>query len=200
VVITAAHCIFEGNLKPGPFYFTPAFAYDKASGTRIEPHGTFRVDRAYVPQEWTSRGDSGYDFAFLAMARNDHGRLGDVVGGLGLDFNPSLLGTVTAIGYPGCDPSGRKQCPGQQSCIGDYVPWPLNANQVDLVNCKLAQGASGGPWLRDFNPSSPDVTGVVVGVNSQSATGCKLFCPGILSPHFGGAAESLYHQADSSVG
>jgi hypothetical protein len=68
--------------------------------------------------------------------------------------------------------------------------WPFQENTVSTY-CNLTDGASGGPWLRDYTGGVAFVNGVMS--TKETASGiCR-------SPYFDSAVYNLYQNIASSV-
>lgn len=177
LIVTAAHCLADGGPgRPGyypGFEFLPGFSPDQP-----RPFGTFRGIRPSVHPAWLNSRDYHYDIGFLSVQHNEFGqRLGDLVGENGFQTGQPAGAPRTVWGYQ----DGFVQ----QSCFATtYVHAPPDDRLG--INCRYDQGASGGPWLRDYNASAQ--LGHVNGVLSQGLNGVTV------SPYFNGVIWDLYQQ------
>ena len=203
--ITAGHCVYNRELKQWGTVetFIPQFAYDHPTNHPTEPYGEFTVERTFYNSQWVNSGDPAYDFAIVEVYDNPNGRLGDLVGGEGLKTGLPKTFDATAIGYPGCDytwdpqthnHSGTTSC-AQASVSGGTFPSPAFPGCIAFLTLgQFGNGASGGPWLEDFWPSSSSVTGYVSGVESNG--GVVGPSSGAESPYFGDAVWNMYQYAN----
>ncbi|MCO1574664.1 hypothetical protein M8C13_02695 [Crossiella sp. SN42] len=173
LIVTAAHCLAPGGT--GAYYhsfeFLPGFSPDQP-----RPFGTFKSIRPSVAPAWLHNRDYAFDVGFLSVQRNEFGqRLGDAVGENGFQPNQPVSAPRTVWGYQ----DGFVQ----QSCFGQTYSY--DATRI-AINCRYDLGASGGPWLRDYNATSQ--LGLVNGVNSQSGSGFAT------SSYFGDAIWNLYQE------
>ncbi|MBF8193163.1 trypsin-like serine protease, partial [Nonomuraea sp. K274] len=213
VVATAGHCVYDPRQakaaenwifvpNPGPNGETPDGIYVGAS---ISVH-----------EDWSGRGDYDYDYAFVTVHRGfswtakagayvmeDIGRLQDNVGGQGLELNkkPSTY-TEAAFGYPaGAQPDGTRPFNGKalQACPGSVTRWTgalsLELQKgVRLQPCDFSPGASGGPWLLDYDKDRR--LGNLNGVNSltwdRDAAGAY---DAVSSPYFDTTTGEVYRYA-----
>ncbi|NUW35101.1 trypsin-like serine protease [Nonomuraea sp. SMC257] len=181
VVATAAHCAYDARQakpadswifvpNPGPNGETPDGIY---VGAEISMH-----------EHWPGRGDYDYDYAFVTVHRGftwatvsgklvmkDVGRLQDNVGGQGLAVAKGVGNSVTTFGYPaGPQPDGTRPFDGRKllSCTGS-TRWTVAPSRdlqygVQIEPCNFTAGASGGPWLIDYQPAQG--LGSLNGINS----------------------------------
>ena len=202
LIITAAHCIYDKDYGGWATdeIFIPGFSYDQATNHWNYPYGQFTVKSTYYYQQWIDHADPAFDYAILAVNDNQYGSLVDVVGGAGLRTSYPSVVKVTAIGYPRCAPSNGS-CPGQETISNYSTAW-YGSGRISLfapgwyLGGGAVQGASGGPWLQDFDPNSSSVTGYVNGVTSKCAE-IDVSCHLITSPYFDQNVWNLFKSADS---
>ncbi|MBB5960707.1 V8-like Glu-specific endopeptidase [Saccharothrix tamanrassetensis] len=175
MIATAAHCLEDGPKDGKPArrgtggYFVPA--YDKtANADTSMPYGKFAISKMAIPGNWTLSGDVDYDFAFATVLPNEKGRLGDLVGWNGLMFNRGREEARTVVGYLGDLTPYR--CDG----VTSMVAFPFDV-RPSLTHCDVDKGASGSPWLADFDGREGWVNGV-------SSTQHFFPEPFIASPYF----------------
>lgn len=163
VALTAGHCLNGGftredeRVKTSNAVFVPGYADGK------QPHGMFPV-RAYA---WSAQYDgpssSGSDDAVIALDPVDGHHVEDVAGSqrISLDSLPSTVDT-TMLGYP------VSRLARGESLVSCALPATYQTNSAYSywqTNCDMAGGASGGPWLRGFDPGTG--RGTVFSVTSK---------------------------------
>ncbi|MEV6422232.1 trypsin-like serine protease [Streptomyces sp. NPDC051662] len=163
-VMTAAHCVRRGS-SPGNTNTTMVFVpgYDKGE----KPYGAFAVTTAVTPRAWVN--DSTDDIAALTVDTDKKGRkLTDVVGGRPIAFDRAVGGTVSALGYSATRPQRGEEL---LRCVGKTK----KEHGTQVIPCDLTGGASGGPWLADFDATTGK--GVLVSVNAtlDSLTPTKMY-------------------------
>ncbi|MFE4945439.1 trypsin-like serine peptidase [Streptomyces sp. NPDC056641] len=155
-VMTAAHCVRMGS-SPGntntAMVFVPAYNKGK------QPYGAFAVRSAATPRTWEN--DSVNDMSALVVDADKKGReLTDVVGGQPISFDRAVGGTVTALGYSATRPQLGEEL---LRCVGRTK----REHGTQMIPCDLTGGASGGPWLADFDATTGKGKGVLVSVNAS---------------------------------
>ncbi|RJL26587.1 trypsin-like serine peptidase [Bailinhaonella thermotolerans] len=214
LVATAGHCVYdtETNRLADRWVFVPAYKDGKAAfgiyvGHTLNLHPDFEVFEDY-----------DRDFAFVnvhssfvwdrngKLQRDEKGkpvrvRLGDQVGGQGFAWNQDPKSTVWAFGYPaGKHLDGDQPYSGHtmKSCYGSGKAMPVaakfNAQEHVGIKCAFTPGASGGPWIKNYNQSKR--AGYIVGVNSLAwDTDANGRYDHISSPYFDGQTAAVYNYA-----
>ncbi|UZJ32818.1 trypsin-like serine peptidase [Streptomyces endophytica] len=181
VVMAAGHCV-RRPASPVNTYVDMVFVPGYSKGKR--PYGAFAVRATFTPRTWAEEGVN--DVAALAVDADAQGRaLADVVGGQRIAFHRRVGGNTVAFGYPATRPQRGEEL---LHCTGTAKPAPGNEQAVP---CDLGGGASGGPWLTDFDRATGK--GVLVSVNSHGdglETGTHMY-----GPVLGATAEAAYQQA-----
>ncbi|MEV4971237.1 trypsin-like serine peptidase [Streptomyces scopuliridis] len=165
-VMTAAHCVRMGS-SPGNTNTTMVFVPGYHQGKK--PYGAFAVRSAVTPRTWEN--DSVNDMAALVVDADKNGRkLTDVVGGRPIAFDRAVGGTVTALGYSATRPQLGEEL---LRCVGRTK----REHGTQMIPCDLTGGASGGPWLADFDATTGKGKGVLVSVNASldSLTPTKMY-------------------------
>ncbi|MFE2499325.1 trypsin-like serine peptidase [Streptomyces scopuliridis] len=166
VVMTAAHCVRLGS-SPGNTNTTMVFVPGYNKGKK--PYGVFAVRSAATPRTWEN--DSVNDVSALVVDADKNGRkLTDVVGGRPIAFDRAVGGTVTALGYSATRPQLGEEL---LRCVGRTK----REHGTQMIPCDLTGGASGGPWLADFDATTGKGKGVLVSVNASldSLTPTKMY-------------------------
>ncbi|MFD3524964.1 trypsin-like serine peptidase [Streptomyces sp. NPDC058653] len=181
-VMTAAHCVRRGS-SPGNTNTTMVFVpgYDKGK----KPYGVFAVRSAAAPRAWVN--DSTNDLAALVVDADKKGRkLTDVVGGQAIAFSRPVGGTVSALGYSATRPQLGEEL---LRCVGTAK----KESGMQRIPCDLTGGASGGPWLADFDSTTGK--GVLVSVNASldALTPTKMY-----GEVFGATAKKVYDRAQKA--
>ncbi len=214
VVATAAHCAYDARQGNAAAYwiFVP-----NPGANGETPDGIYVGSSISMHEDWPGKNDYDYDYAFVTVHRGftwqkqgsayvakDVGRLQDNVGGLGLELSRrSPISRVHAFGYAaGPQPDGSQPFNGMalQPCVGSTrkaVAPALNLDfGVQLTPCNFSKGASGGPWL--FNWQEAKKLGSLVGVNSLTwDTDAKGQFDAVSSPYFSVVTGEIYRHAAS---
>ena len=167
-IITAGHCIHPGDGGTDwykNFAFIPA--YYKGSG----PQGIWYGSRAVVFQGW-KQGNYRYDQGFVSLGVKDGRTITQAVGGNGLIGGGS--GTVSGSriwGYPAETPF--------DGSLPYFCDGSSTARSADSVmQCRMNEGASGGPWIKDHGEQNLGYTWAVtsrcVGPGANSKSKCAL--------------------------
>ncbi|MFE4371653.1 trypsin-like serine peptidase [Streptomyces sp. NPDC056835] len=155
-VMTAAHCVRMGS-SPGNTNTSMVFVPGYNKGNK--PYGAFAVRSAATPRTWEN--DSLNDMSALVVDADKNGRkLTDVVGGRPIAFDRAVGGTVTALGYSATRPQLGEEL---LRCVGKTK----REHGTQMIPCDLTGGASGGPWLADFDATTGKGKGVLVSVNAS---------------------------------
>lgn len=178
IAVTAAHCVYVPKAAPWR-----ALTPDLPTGWRTEglefwpgrvddtaPYEVWAVEQAFVDQGWLAEGDVTLDFAFLLVAPREGAVIQDVVGAEGIFFNhEQARPAVTVIGYPGLgrfDGRSPRLC---SSNAADRIPdtpyFAMAGRDQWAIDCQMARGASGGPWLADFDSATG--LGYIIGVTAS---------------------------------
>ncbi len=154
VVMAAGHC---ARLPASPdntytdLVFVPG--YDKGA----RPYGVFPVRASVTPRSWAQDGEN--DIAAFTVDPVGGRTLTGTVGGRPVAFGRPAGGRITAFGYPATRPQRGEEL---LYCAGPSKAAP---HQELSVPCDMSGGASGGPWLADFDPRTG--LGTLVSVNSH---------------------------------
>ncbi|MEV0378356.1 trypsin-like serine protease [Nonomuraea sp. NPDC050643] len=213
VVATAGHCAYDSRqAKPADYWiFVPNHGPNGET-----PEGIYVGASISLHEDWSGKADYDYDYAFVTVHRGftwvakdggyvmqDIGRLQDNVGGLGIELNKKP-GTyaVAAYGYPaGAQPDGSTPFNGKKllKCMGNptrYTVAPSLDLQkgVELQPCNFSPGASGGPWVLNWNESRR--LGSLNGVNSLTWNrDAKGQYDAVSSPYFDTTTGEVYRSA-----
>jgi V8-like Glu-specific endopeptidase len=177
LAITAAHCVWHHS---GVIDFVPGYHGGSA------PYGVWTVTKVIVDQAWAASANPDDDFAFLKLSKPGSGsKIENLTGAERIGGGQQASLPVQVIGYP--DGEGLPvTCEGRTS-----VPLP---HQLEFDCGKYTNGTSGGPFLRNVDPSTGD--GTVIGVIGGYQQGGDL--PQIsYSAVFGQNMATLYQTAVS---
>ncbi|GAA1861743.1 trypsin-like peptidase domain-containing protein [Pseudonocardia ailaonensis] len=185
VVMTAAHCVADGDGTPA--HTGQSFVPGYHDGT--VPYGVWTVQSAYVDQHFLDNADPDFDVAFLTVVPdNGAPAIQDVTGGFGVALDPGTGDQVQAIGYP-----IRINAPTTRSGVTKlYSP-----TQLELPAPGLENGTSGGPWLRD-SASGLQIVGVTGGYE-QGGYDFDTSYSTYLSPDFGTLEAQAVGDSDSTT-
>jgi len=182
LVITAAHCVADGDGTPARTGISFAPGYHDHTA----PFGIWTVVSAAIDDAWRDHADPDHDVAFLAVQRPDGPVVQQVVGSYRLILNPGSGTAVNAIGYP-----DFADAPQERSGITTQ----LSSTQLELDADGLYDGTSGGPWLRagPDGDSEPEVIAVTGGYEQGGRKSDVSY-----ATYLGAAAASLYQQITST--
>lgn len=158
IVATAGHCVHSGTAN-GVFFedwrYIPGFTgkdFLSGDGAEIAPFGIFYAQHFFAEPDWLNHGESeiGYssDVAFVTTGKS--WRAENVVeasGGHQVDFTSQADFDADVFGYP--RNFYFKQM--RTSCTGQTSTPLLN---YTLAGCHMSKGASGGPWLTQYDPNT----------------------------------------------
>ncbi|MFF7726654.1 trypsin-like serine peptidase [Streptomyces sp. NPDC008001] len=182
-VITAGHCVKYQNSWHTNWTFVPGYHDGQA------PYGTWTAVKTLSTPQWVASEDMNYDVGAAVVAPLGGKRLGDAVGGQGLQFNGDYNKAMYAFGFPAAAPyDGTKLI----HCSGNSTKDFLLTKDHGL-SCNMTAGSSGGPWFASFDEATG--TGLQASVNSFGYT----FLPNTMfGPYFGDEAKALYDQAQQT--
>ncbi|GAA2626983.1 MULTISPECIES: trypsin-like serine peptidase [Streptomyces] len=133
LIITAGHCLLEGDQSGGSAVFAPAYA------NGVAPYGTWKIQQVYEDDRWAEGTDDDYDLAFARLAPDDKGRtIEDVTGGAVLDTSGRVGEEVTVTGYP----ADRKV---PRTCTSVAVRESDTQQRFDCAD--FPGGTSGSAWI-----------------------------------------------------
>ncbi|WP_285630683.1 trypsin-like serine peptidase [Actinoallomurus iriomotensis] len=179
LISTAGHCVYD---RDGGWHQNWVFVPFFDRGRR--PYGIWRATWLAAFTGWVGRTEPGLDVAFVKVAAADGGSLVDAVGGNGIRVgSSSRTRRLTILGYPFLPPYPGDR---QFSCQGVTVP----AGRRLRMACPLTTGASGGPWLEDFDAATG--RGYIGGVTTNT----DLANTSLWSPDFDDGVWALYRYAD----
>ncbi|MFD9818846.1 trypsin-like serine peptidase [Streptomyces violascens] len=176
LVITAGHCIHQG--KGGTWMRNWTFIPQYENGNR--PYGNFDAKQFRTFGGWMNNSDNSRDVGMVTVWPNVRGKLADVVGDDGLNYNYPRNVDVTVWGYPSNHDNGLYAwwCRGKTRWVGIFDP------RIQLM-CGFESGASGGPWLMNYNNTTR--LGQVNGITSTLATDHWN-----RSPYFDSSVKAMY--------
>ncbi|MEV8635925.1 serine protease [Streptosporangium sp. NPDC051023] len=212
LVATAGHCAYDAKQGKNAEYwiFIPGYNQGKT------PYGIYVGHSLNLHENFTGRGDYDYDYAFITVhdgfvwtpgktpntyEMESVGSLEDNVGGQGLMVNRGIGLSVFAFGYPAApNIDGSRPYDGQKMlwCDGrtylTKAPTRLVERGISL-GCTFTGGASGGPWLINYDPRQG--LGYLNGVNSFAwDTDTDKKYDRISSPYFIQSTYVVYEYAD----
>lgn len=150
LVQTAAHCVYSHHPLSGrALGFMSGWIFQPNYQNGPGPGGSWISENLVVPTAYTiDPFTPGTDIGMAIMAANGGTPIMYAVGGNGLIVNQPYSVVVTAIGYPA---AGKYANDGRQlSCAGRTVR--STSTQIALYDCDFTFGASGGPWMVDYDP------------------------------------------------
>ncbi|WP_406312190.1 serine protease [Streptosporangium sp. NBC_01639] len=213
LVATAGHCAYDAKQGRHADHWIFIPGYDRGD----TPYGIYVGHSLNLHEDFVGKGDYDYDYAFVnvhdgfkwkpgktagSYEMEPVGSLEDNVGGQGLAVNRGINQSTLAFGYPAAPQiDGSRPYDGQKlrSCVGRTkrrtAPTYLVERGIAL-NCQFTGGASGGPWLVNYNPANG--LGYLNGVNSFAwDTDVDRKYDLISSPYFIASTYNVYRWADS---
>jgi hypothetical protein len=179
LVFTAGHCVHPGGT--GTWHANWVFIPGYNNG--YAPYGTWSARQLWSWNLWTQNGDRAYDIGVAVMNTDGWARhIVNVVGGQGIEWNYPQSRYVFQYGYPARSPFNGGTL---QYCSG----WTYNDWGNQGINCTMTEGASGGPWLDNFNGS----LGWLDSVNSWVFWDGNGFRYKWNGPYFGNDARDLFN-------
>ncbi|CAF2419272.1 unnamed protein product [Rotaria sp. Silwood2] len=147
-VLTAGHCVYNTNTKKWAtkFLFVPAYS------NGLSRYGSWTAHHFAALNGWMNNHDHNYDVAIAAMNTNSRGQhIQDVTGALGMTANWPKEATVYAFGYPVSLSGGKlmSRCMSNSSTVS----FVSGFDGIKLP-CGMTAGASGGPWIQNFNTTT----------------------------------------------
>ncbi|WP_433244664.1 trypsin-like serine peptidase [Streptosporangium sp. CA-135522] len=212
LVATAGHCAYDAKQGRNADYWIFIPGYDRGR----TPYGIYVGHSINLHEDFVGRGDYDYDYAFVNVhdgfvwkpgkTANTYemesvGKLEDNVGGQGLVVKRGINQATLAFGYPAAPQiDGSRPYDGQELkwCSGRTSKRTAPTWLVELgiaLKCPFTAGASGGPWLVDYD--SENGLGYLNGVNSfawDTDTDKKYDL--ISSPYFITSTYNVYRWAD----
>ncbi len=168
LIITAGHCLLEGDQGGGSAVFAPAYA------NGVAPYGTWKIEEVFEDDRWAEGTDDDYDLAFARLAPDAKGRtIEDVTGSAVLDTSGRAGEEVTVTGYP----ADRKV---PRTCTSVAVRMSATQQRFDCAD--FPGGTSGSAWIaRDGK-----IVGILTGGDTDDVS---------TSTVLGEYAASLYAKA-----
>lgn len=150
ILLTAAHCVHDGKNGANGWIKSLEFHPGYHSGQSI---GIWKASYMLATTEWMKSGNTfpnAADYAVVELADNTQGRIGDVVGWLGVKTKTLLPNHVTMLGYPINFDGGQWM---HQIASGSLKKGEKN---TVIYGNDMRWGSSGGPWIQNFGLPSPE--------------------------------------------
>lgn len=196
VAVTAAHCVYRpaaGPMAaelPGPPGWLELGELIPGRGGDTMPYGRWPVQRAWVDPRWTETGDPTFDVAFLRLGDLDGRSAAAVIGSQTISFSrPTAAVPVTVLGYPAVAPFDGLSL---RRCSTTGVTIHRDQWGALQMPCAMTPGASGGPWLTQFDPVTGAGTVAAVTSYNDLSSGQLSGIP------VTGFATALYQAADQA--
>lgn len=175
VIVTAAHCVTDGDGTPPRtgMVFVPGYS------DGVAPFGAWTVTAAAVDPRFIATADPDADVAFLTVSRPDSPPIETITGGFRLALDPGSTSTVEAYGLPDTDDAPT---------VRAGTTTRLSEHQLQLDALGLYDGVSGGPWVRD----GVEVIGVTGGYEQGGLTPDVSYAS-YLGPEFAAVLAQLAH-------
>jgi V8-like Glu-specific endopeptidase len=147
LILTAAHCVYDGS-------YAANVAYVPEWHRGVSPYGAWPVRTITVAAGWVRSQNPSLDFAFLTVTPPPGTRrpIQFVTGGLWLGVNAGYAHPIYVIGYNNTD----------NRPIGCATKsFKFETGQMKFYCNSYWDGTSGGPWILHFNPVTG--SGIVFG-------------------------------------
>lgn len=146
LVVTAGHCVKDGaGAWADNWVFVPG--YDR--GRR--PYGQFTARRMFVAGPWARGADDGHDLGMVAVGPRSGKHLGEIAGAQEIAFGTPPRRPAHGFGFPAEAPYDGEHL---VYCSGPLRDDPHGRGGDQGLRCDMTAGASGGPWLSDFDPAT----------------------------------------------
>lgn len=182
-IVTAGHCVYTRSSNPSLrgwnrlYRFYPALRI-RHNGSWIAPYGYFTSYRQRTMNNWIYNGAYSDDVAVLKLYNKGGRTIRQWVGKLGVGWNWGTNRHVHAFGYPGNLWGGRYLI-----ATADQM-W-YNGSHTVGIGSDMQHGASGGPWVKRFQPLYTwSGTNIVESVNSFITGSAPNYNRGIYGPYF----------------
>jgi V8-like Glu-specific endopeptidase len=181
LLITAAHCINDGNgHDKRDIVFVPGYA---DGGT---PYGVWTPRALIVDQRWAHGADPDYDVGFVVLSAQGTRAIQDVLGANQVAFSTGPRQFVRVTGYP-------DNADAPVTCRN----WTSedDANHPRFECSGFYGGTSGSPWVTAFNPvtRTGTIVGVIGGYQEGGATDAISY-----SSYLGNDIQQLYQRAKAA--
>jgi V8-like Glu-specific endopeptidase len=191
VVFTAGHCLDGGTdrndqpIKMTNMVFVPGYDHGK------QPHGMFAARAFAWPDTYQGPSSALDDDGAVVLDPVGGKHVADAAGTQDISFDP-VTGPVdtTMLGYP------VSQLAHGEALVSCTRPATLDANSVSTgwkTDCDLAGGASGGPWLRNFDPATGK--GTIFATTSRGAVNENGVTENLSGAALSEAVRNLYQRA-----
>ncbi|WP_328962873.1 trypsin-like serine peptidase [Streptomyces virginiae] len=172
MIITAGHCLLEGDQRDGSAVFAPAYA------NGVAPYGTWKIEEVFEDDRWAEGTDDDYDLAFARLAPDAKGRtIEDVTGAAVLDTSGRAGERVTVTGYP-----ADRGIP--RTCTSVAVRESATQQRFDCAD--FPGGTSGSAWIA----GDGKIIGILTGGDTDDVS---------TSTVLGEYAASLYAKATAKA-
>jgi V8-like Glu-specific endopeptidase len=181
LVMTAAHCINDGNGQGNSaIVFIPGYS------DGFGPYGVWTARALIVDPRWASGGDPDYDVGFVVLNSDDGENIQDAVGANQIDFNAGFSHLVRVTGYPQKDDA-------PVTCENWTTKY--SSAQLRFACGGFYAGTSGSPWISvgDAVTAPGKVVGVIGGYQRGGDTNSVSY-----SVYLGSAIQALYKQAEAA--
>lgn len=179
LVLTAGHCIHDG----GGGGWMENWLYEPGYENGASGLGSFAAISFGTESGWINNADEHYDYGFALVGTNSAGQhVTDAVGGNGWITNPGRP-TVTLIGYPSNIAGGQVQ----EWCAGGTSRRSITDSDQE-IGCDWSHGASGSPWLENYNTSFVGLGWAISDTTYFLGSGP----PPIYGPYYDDAFSSLF--------
>jgi V8-like Glu-specific endopeptidase len=166
IILTAGHCVHNGNGNNNGFYTNFIFVPAYRDGTA--PYQRWSGSYVVTTPDWYTGGGNvpnPADYAMIELADYSSGgtlqKIGDITGYLGYLTQNLIPNHATLLGYPSNLDNGEKM---HQVTAGSFQS-QQSLNVVEYGS-DMGGGSSGGPWIQNFGvPAVGQTNGQNSGTN-----------------------------------
>lgn len=145
ILLTAGHCVYNGGWSANVTFY-PSYG-KRAPG---DPAYSFNYSYEACWTAWSQNGNRAYDYGMIWI----NAAPGNLIGWLGTLWNaPTANRTWDAVGYP-AEPNPPFNGNTMDEALGQFASSSVSG-VIGLTNDNMEQGSSGGPWITNWNETSP---------------------------------------------
>jgi hypothetical protein len=200
LVLTAGHCAYDetNGAFATKWMFVPEYDSSPSGDCSVTEHGCFTASALVVHKQYSSAGGFNsqaikHDWAFAVVgAGNQGGQLDAKVPYFSIGFDAASEARYS-FGYPA---QGKYSGSDLVYCAGPVISDSGTGDNTWGLPCDMTPGSSGGPWMRDFNPSAK--SGVLNSVNSYKYNGGR-YKNYMFGPMFSRKTKAVYDAARTTT-
>ena len=166
IIVTAGHCLYDND--DDAWYTDWVFVPANRKNDSKAPYGTFPWESARILTDYANcdgvANCARWDVGVITLGNNSAGNsVTYYTGWLGRSWNYGYIQHHHNIAYPSNIDSGKWT----YACVAESSQ---EGTDVLEMGCDMTYGASGGPWIRVFQPYASGAMNYVNAVNSYINT------------------------------